>query len=133
MNLAERVTGLFRGRVAVVGVGNPFRGDDAAGSLVARSLAGSELPYVVDAGEVPESYAGSIAAWRPDAVLVVDAVDLGAAPGSMALLGRSDMAGCAVDTHRVPLRIVMHYLESVTGAATWLLAIQPENIGFDAP
>ena len=63
-----------RGRVVVIGVGNPFRGDDGAGIEVARLLRG-RLPNGVEVVERDGEPAGLLDAWR-DARLayVIDAV-----------------------------------------------------------
>lgn len=134
--LRQRLTG----RVAIVGVGNPLRGDDGVGSLVARKLrrAFAWVPAeettcadrvttvaVVDAEEIPESYLDVLEAARPAVVVIVDAADLGCAPGSLALFegkGLEDHASC---THRSPLAPVARYLERCTGATVVLAGIQP--------
>jgi hydrogenase 3 maturation protease len=125
------------GSVVVMGIGNPDRGDDGAGLLVAgllaESLSGGALPdcgrvTVLMAGEVPESYLGPAAAARPDAVLMVDAADMGATPGSAALLEPEDLQGGAPFTHRTPLALLSQFLRLETGADVLLLAIQPRSV-----
>ncbi len=71
------------GRILVVGVGNDDRGDDAAGLAVVRHLAGRIGPgvSVVEAGTDLTSL---LDAWRgASAVVVVDAMTSGAAPGTL--------------------------------------------------
>jgi hydrogenase 3 maturation protease len=133
MSFADDLEQELRGKVVVVGVGNALRGDDGAGCLVARCLAGTPGLVVIEADEVPESYVGLIASERPDTVVLVDAVDLDAAPGAVALAGRPDLAGIVTNTHRVPLGLVMEYVERETGARTCLLAIQPRELRFHRP
>lgn len=69
--------------IKVIGVGNAWRGDDAAGLLVARHLRREKLPQV----EIVESQGtgGSILeAWKGAAkVIVVDAVVSGGSPGAI--------------------------------------------------
>ena len=86
--------------VVVMGIGNPERSDDGAGLLVAGlvadaaprdALPGGRRVTVLMAEEVPESWVGPAAAARPDTVLMVDAADLGAAPGSVALREPEDL------------------------------------------
>ncbi len=66
----------------VVGLGNPDRGDDAVGPVVAAGIAGLGLPCVdVIAHEDPTCL---LDAWSEhSAVVVVDAVCSGAAPGTV--------------------------------------------------
>lgn len=124
----------LRGRVLVMGIGNPLRGDDAVGSMVARRLleltrtAGPRADRTVtilDAEEIPESWLGPASAARPDAILLVDAAELGADPGAVALLERSELGQRALFTHATPLGPVADFLERETGAPVMLLGIQP--------
>lgn len=67
----------------VIGVGNTFRGDDAAGILVARRLNALDLPEVEILEHSGEG-AGLMEAMKDrDSVILVDAVQSGAAPGDI--------------------------------------------------
>ena len=69
-------------RIAVFGVGSTDRGDDAAGVLVVRALAGRVPPDVelIESGD-PVSI---LAKWEKlDAVILVDAVRSGSCPGTV--------------------------------------------------
>jgi hydrogenase 3 maturation protease len=133
--LLPSLRSLLRGRVVVMGIGNPLRGDDAVGSVIARLLHASiqatsspALPAtatVLDAEEIPECWLGPAVAARPDTVLLVDAVELGALPGAVALLSAGELSGRALFTHRTPLRPLTEYLESETHARVALLGVQP--------
>ncbi len=140
--LADDLRARLVGRVVVMGIGNPDRGDDGAGLLVAGLLAealpGGDLPddrtvTVLMAGEVPESWLGPAVAVRPDAVLMVDAVDMGAEPGSASLLEPEDLRGGATFTHRTPLALLSKFLRRETGADVLLLAIQPRSLEWGEP
>jgi hydrogenase 3 maturation protease len=128
LELAARLSGT----VVVVGVGNPLRGDDGAGCLVARRLAGAAGVSVLETEEVPESFVGDIAAAGPDTVVLVDAVDLGARPGAMALLERDQVALYSPTTHRLPLSLVMDVVHRRTCADVFLIGIQPADVAFGA-
>jgi hydrogenase 3 maturation protease len=133
MSLPEELAKRLSGRVAVVGVGNPLRGDDAAGCLLAQRLRGSPGLQVIEAEEVPESYIGDIVAARPDTVAFVDATDLGASAGAIAVLDQRDVALFAPTTHRLPLSLVMDVVRCRTGANVFLIALQPSRTGFGMP
>ena len=124
---------LLGGKVVVVGIGNPDCGDDAAGCLVAERLLGAGCSGVINAEEVPENVVGPVMAERPDTVLLVDAVDLRTEPGSLAVLERTQLASYCPSTHRVPLELLMRYLEHTTGARVVLVGIQPQCVGFRLP
>jgi hydrogenase 3 maturation protease len=132
MSLREELARRLSGRVVVVGVGNPLRGDDAAGCLAARRLQGTPGVRVVEAEEVPESFVGDIAAAMPDVVALVDAVDLGAEPGAVAVLEREQVATYAPTTHRMPLSLVMEVVQRRTGTDVFLIAVQPLTLAFGA-
>lgn len=69
--------------IVVIGVGNPYRGDDAVGRLVARRLMESPPPGVTVLEESGEG-AALMEAWEEaDAVILVDAVQSGGAPGAI--------------------------------------------------
>jgi hydrogenase 3 maturation protease len=130
VTLADELAARLSGNVVVVGVGNPLRGDDAAGCLVARRLHGTPGVRVIEAEEVPESFVGDIAAAVPDAVAMVDAVDLGREPGAVALLEKEQVAAYAPTTHRMPLSLVMEVAHRRTGADVFLIAVQPSRVDF---
>ena len=140
--LAEDLHHRLGENVVVMGIGNPDRADDGAGLRVAELLAealpcggppGGRRLTVVLAGNVPESFLGPAAAARPDTVLLVDAADMGAAPGSVALLEPEDVPGGATFTHRTPLGLLATFLSRETGADVFLLAIQPRSLEWGDP
>jgi hydrogenase maturation protease len=67
----------------VIGVGNAWRGDDGAGLAVARCL--RELaPAGIEVREVEGDAMALMEAWAPtDSVVVVDAAQSGASPGTV--------------------------------------------------
>jgi hydrogenase 3 maturation protease len=130
MDLREQLVTATQGNVVVMGIGNPCRGDDAAGSHVARQIAERPGMHVIDAQDVPEDYLCQIQQHQPDSVVLIDSVDLGSAPGSVALLESGRTTGYYPSTHRVPMRLLVSYLERTTHARIFLLAIQPRQTGF---
>jgi hydrogenase maturation protease len=115
------------GKVLVAGVGRVDRFDDGAGPVLARRLASVPGIRALDCGDRLEDFTGDIVRLRPDVVLVADAVDLRAVPGSMALLD-ADRLPADADTHGGTLRTAMEYLRLRTHAQVFLLAIQPARV-----
>lgn len=115
-------------RVAVMGVGDELNVHDRLGMLAAREIESLHLPgvRVFLAGTVPESVTGPIRRYRPDAVLLVDAADMGARPGSVALVEPRQVRASLLTTHALPLSVVMEYLEKDTGVRATLIGIQPD-------
>jgi hydrogenase 3 maturation protease len=121
--LAQRM----RGKVVLVGIGNPLRGDDAAGCLLARLLACTPGLTVVASDDVPERDVLAIADAHPDVVVLADALDMGRAPGTVALVETEALAGYAPTTHRVPLALLASILRHA-GADVLVLGIQPRQV-----
>jgi hydrogenase maturation protease len=67
----------------VIGIGNPYRGDDAVGFLVAQRVR-ERAPDGVTVLQCPGEGVALMEAWKgADAVILVDAVHAGKAPGSV--------------------------------------------------
>jgi len=116
------------GRVLVAGVGRVDRCDDGAGRVLARRLASVPGILALDCGDRLEDFTGDIARLKPNMILVADAVDLGATPGSVALLESSRLAPGGANSHGGSLAPAMDYLAKRTGAVVLLLAIQPSRV-----
>jgi hydrogenase 3 maturation protease len=124
-------------RIVVLGIGNPDRGDDGAGVAVARSL--EKRPSVIAARsrpegralkitlgrETPESVTGEIRSFAPDLVILVDAAAGGRPPGAVFLVPPERIAVEDVSTHRLPLGLLLRYLEEDIGTKTLVFAVQP--------
>jgi hydrogenase maturation protease len=73
-------------KIRVIGVGNPDRGDDAAGLLVVRELA-HRLPATIEVIECRGDQTRLLEAWRgATVVVVVDAMQTGLEPGTVHVL-----------------------------------------------
>lgn len=130
ISLEEDLQQRLKGRITLVGVGNNWRGDDGAGVLLLNRLQGKVKAALIDAGEIPESFLGKIEETKPDTLLFLDAMDLGAEPGTVVLLEEGQVGGTSWDTHKPSLALVMKYLRNSTGASVFLLGIQPREVGF---
>jgi hydrogenase 3 maturation protease len=120
-------------RIAVLGVGNVSRGDDAAGALVAQALlAGRASPpktaLVLDAGDVPENFTGVIRVFKPDLVVIVDSARAGRPPGTVFLVDPADVAEEDISTHRVPLSRLARYVRETMGSRVLILGIEPSSL-----
>lgn len=72
-----------RPQLIIIGIGNPFRGDDAAGVLAARLLKKSGLDSTTVMEHSGEA-ASLIDTWKgANAVILIDAVSSGAPPGTI--------------------------------------------------
>ncbi len=128
--LAEALSGMLAGRVVLLGIGSQWRGDDQAGSMLARGLPRTQRFYPIDCGDVPEAYTGPVKEFQPDTIVIADAVDFGQEPGEIAILAAEAVTDRRLDTHRPSLRTMVDYLKAETGARVAILGIQPGNLGF---
>lgn len=117
-------------RIAIVGIGNTLRSDDAAGILVARALATTRLLpnpkpiLVIDAGHAPENCTAQLRRFAPDVVLLVDAVEMGEAPGFVRWVEMDEIEGMSASTHSLPLSMLASFLNWELKCEVTLLGIQ---------
>lgn len=117
-------------RVAVVGIGNSFRSDDAAGILVARALsqrASAEHILILEAGHAPENCTAELRGFGPDLILLIDAADMDKEPGTVAWISEDDIDGMSASTHSLPLSMLIKYLHLELDCNVMLLGIQPRS------
>jgi len=81
--LSESEGALGRSRTLVIGLGNEYRRDDAVGLVVARRLREAAPESVLVLEETGEG-ASLLESWQDaDTVILIDAVQSGAAPGTV--------------------------------------------------
>lgn len=116
------------GRVVVACVGNGLRGDDGVGPFISGLVAETAELKVVDCGETPENYLGTIAKFRPDKVVIIDAAHFGGEPGEIKIVKKSEIGGGGLSTHDAILTLFADFIEKESGARTYFLAIQPVTL-----
>jgi len=135
-------------KIAIVGVGNEWRQDDAVGVAVVeqlyKRLSGSEaLPLslskkefklgrnylkIFKGADTPERLTGQLRKFKTTHVIFIDAAELAKSPGEIELVPLSEVKGDEISTHNIPLSILGKFLELDMGCRTVLLGIQPGNI-----
>ncbi len=121
---------LLKGRLVIIGIGHPLRGDDALGPCLVKRLAEAKLDALcIDAGSAPENYLGKIIKASPDVVLFIDAVDLNREPGFYKILEKDEILKTGFTTHDLSPRMLIEYLTTETKARIYLLGIQPKDLG----
>jgi hydrogenase 3 maturation protease len=83
------------------------------------------------AGTVPESITGPLRRYQPGHVLFLDAADIGARPGTLAVIEPEQVQASLISTHVLPLSVVMDYIEQEVSTGVTLLGIQPDLTGTD--
>ncbi len=128
-DLREQLASRIQGTVVVMGIGNPCRGDDAAGGLVVAQIRDVSGVYAIDAQDVPENHWRQVANQRPDTIILIDSVNLYSPPGSVAVLDKDRIAGYWPTTHRIPVGVLMNYFQRETHAQVFMIGIQPCQTG----
>ena len=126
-------------RLAIVGIGNELRGDDAVGVLIVRDLLQrvpkeGSIPslLVVDAGSSPANCTGTLRRFAPEFVLLIDAAQMYERPGAVRYLVDKSVVGPSASTHSLPLSMIAEYLSAEFHCNVALLGIQPANDALSA-
>ena len=77
-----------------------------------------------------ENYLEKIASEKSNTIVLIDAVELGASPGTIKIMESEDIKDDSLSTHKVSLDLVANYLRKRTSADVFLLGIQPANTEF---
>ena len=131
--LSEIISGSQK--VAILGAGSPLLGDDAAGNAIAEALAdrlSSDRAAVYCGCTAPENFTGVIKRFQPDALLIIDAADMGLPTGAVALIDPCEVGGVSFSTHMLPLKIMLEYLKREIGCKIYILGIQGACLDFGA-
>ena len=132
--LRDRLAGSKR--VALLAIGSEFRGDDAAGLLVAENL---KRASKVSAGKLkvfigstaPENLTGDIKRFKPSHILLIDSVDFHEKPGSIIVLSPRDIGDAvSFSTHKMPAKVLIHYFSNSLKCDPVLIGIQPASVVF---
>ena len=123
-------------RVAIVGIGNPLRNDDAAGMLVAREIQHREQAadashlLIIQAGHAPENVTGELRSFAPELILLIDAADMRDVPGTICWVPIQSIEGMSASTHSLPLSMLARYLTLELNCMVALIGIQPKSNDF---
>lgn len=127
----------LKGRVLIIGVGNVIRGDDGVGTELIRRLNNTNLVainpqlFLMDVGEAIENYLEKIVKYKPDTVLLVDAVDFGTPAGSVKIIDIETIRNESFSTHNISLKLALKYVKERTDADIFILGIQPKSLGMN--
>jgi len=137
MNLAETLKSrlLEAKKIAVLGIGSEFRGDDAAGTMVVqqleRALRGPNPNFkVFNGATAPENLTGEIKKFKPEHLLIVDAADLGKPSGTVKIMDSDESRGISFCTHNLPIKIMADYLKESIGCRVSIIGVQPKELTF---
>lgn len=120
----------FRGsRTVIVGIGNILKGDDGAGPLVCEQLKNTKITAdLIDAGTVPENYIQPIIKKAPQNLLVIDAIDFGATPGTIRIFEPEQLNSHAISTHTLSPRLFVDMVSQNIKLDVYFIGMQPAQI-----
>jgi hydrogenase maturation protease len=129
---SEALSGLLIAPTAFIGVGNSDRCDDGAGVVLAKLLAKNGLPHVFIAGETPENFVTALSNGRFASIVFLDAVDVGAEAGSVAVMNATDIISRfpQVSTHKISIGTLARLI-SGPDRPVHLIGIQPHTIALN--
>jgi hydrogenase 3 maturation protease len=119
---------ILKGKVALFGVGNVLRGDDAFGPLLVDRLQGKVNAVCINAENAPEKYLGKVIKLDPDTLIIIDAVHLGLKPGDYRMVKPEELSGVGFSTHDIPLQTLIGYIQTEIDAEIYILGVQPGTI-----
>ncbi|AER66330.1 hydrogenase maturation protease [Thermovirga lienii DSM 17291] len=118
----------MRNNTLIWGLGNELLGDDAAGVVLARKIQQDPPPFCTayECGLTPENFLKTIDPQTTKTLLVVDAADLGAEPGSTFLLSLDEEESVNFSSHGLPLGLMLEPYRNLVEIV--LIAIQPYSL-----
>jgi len=127
-------------KLLIFAVGNSMRGDDGIASYIVEQInkkllessrqgqTGDKVDiYAVDCGTTPENYTSIVSRYKPEKLVLLDAAEMGLAPGSYRIIPPERMGVMTMSTHNIPLSLFVNYLKESCDEI-FLLGVQPKNM-----
>jgi hydrogenase maturation protease len=132
-SVGEVVVRLAADGLLVVGIGNPLRGDDAAGLLLGQALAAKLGVRYLQVEDVPENYLAELRLTEAKNILLVDAADMQAPAGTIRIVEPRRLSEVSLSTHKSSLRLLCDMLADAHGKQVLLLGVQPATLEWGEP
>src|SRR4030042_5678927 len=127
--LFEQLNKLRSSKTVIVGIGNILKGDDGVGPLVCQQLQQAKsCAELIDAGTVPENYIQQIIKKTPQNLLIIDAVDFQAAPGTIEIFKPEQLSSFVFSTHTLSPRLFVEMVAQSIEVGVYFIGIQPAQI-----
>ncbi|HUV41911.1 MAG TPA: hydrogenase 3 maturation endopeptidase HyCI [Sedimentisphaerales bacterium] len=128
-SLLGRLNELRNSKTLIVGIGSTLRGDDGLAPLLCEKLKGKTCADVIDTGTVPENYIQQIVKRRPRNLVIVDAVDLGAEPGTIKIVEPVQLDSMIISTHTLSPKVFIDLLGRQIDVNIFFIGVQPAQCG----
>lgn len=121
-------------KTIILGIGNVLKGDDAIGPMVCERLKAERISAeVIDASTVPENYIQSIIKKAPQNLLIIDAIDFAAKPGTTRVFETEQLNSLVISTHTLSPRIFIDMIRRSIELNVFIIAVQPARILLGSP
>jgi hydrogenase 3 maturation protease len=126
--LFEQLNKLRGSKTVIVGIGNTLKGDDGVGPLVCRQLQLAKIcAELIDAGTVPENYIQRIIKKTPQNLLIIDAIDFNAPPGTIEIFRPEQLSSTIFSTHTLSPRFFVEIVSRNIEVDVYFIGIQPAH------
>jgi hydrogenase 3 maturation protease len=126
--LLAKLQKLHGSKTVIVGIGNTLKGDDGFGPLVCQKLQNAKVSAeVIDAGTVPENYIQPIIKKAPQNLLIIDAIDFHAPPGTIDIFKPEQLSSFALSTHTLSPHLFTEMVSRDIEVDVYFVGIQPEH------
>ncbi|GAB6181476.1 HyaD/HybD family hydrogenase maturation endopeptidase [Desulfotomaculum defluvii] len=121
-------------QILILGLGNPFMGDDGIGIFVVEELEKMEWPHdvrIIDVGTSIINYLWEISQARQ--VIIIDALGAGGPPGCVYRLDMEDVMDYPnQDAHDMSLPTIIKWTRGITGLpeGITIYGVEPEQLDF---
>ena len=127
-NLLVQLGKLNPAETVIVGIGNALKGDDGAGPRICQILKDKIDAEVIDAGSTPENYIAKIVQMSPKKLLLIDAIDFCAPPGTTRIFSAKDLQQFTLSTHCLSMHLFVQAITSEIDTEVFFIGIQPAHL-----
>ena len=134
-DLKLEIKNRIKGKVAILGIGNILRGDDGLGPKFIELLRAKRIGAALfDCGTAPENYIFPILSTSCDTIDLIDAADLGIAPGTVRVFDLEKIANVSFSTHNPSPRLFIDLLKiGKENLNIFVVSVQPKSAAFGEP
>jgi hydrogenase maturation protease len=128
-DVKSRIKERLVGHLAIVGIGNILRGDDALGPKLIELLKKRGVNAdLFDCGTAPENYILPILSASCDTIVLVDAADTGGAPGDIGIHAVEEIKNVSFSTHNPSPRLFADLIKTgKPDVKMFVLSVQPKS------
>jgi hydrogenase 3 maturation protease len=132
--LFEQLNKIRGSKTVIVGIGNTLKGDDGVGPLICQQLRLSKVcAEIIDTGTVPENYIQRIIKKTPQNLLIIDAIDFGASPGTISIFKPEQLNASVFSTHTLSPRLFIDMIRREIVVDVYIVGIQPTQTQLGQP